>query len=61
MYDNIKWALQKLVHEASWIDDETKNATIRKLTNIKANFGYPNNYDNILNDFFENVINFMLF
>jgi len=61
MTDNIKWAFQKIVHETNWMDDETKNATLRKLTNMKTNFGYPDNYDKILNNFFENVINYMLF
>ncbi|KAE9532529.1 hypothetical protein AGLY_009610 [Aphis glycines] len=55
MTDNIKWALRKMVHEASWMDDETKNATLRKLANTKTYFGYPNNYDNILNNFYENL------
>jgi len=61
MTDNIKWALRKMVHEASWMDDETKNATLRKLANTKTYFGYPNNYDNILNNFYENVRNYVLF
>ncbi|XP_026804476.1 neprilysin-2-like [Rhopalosiphum maidis] len=55
MTDNIKWALRKMVHEASWMDDETKNATLRKLANTKTYFGYPYNYDNILNNLFENL------
>ncbi|XP_050056347.1 neprilysin-11-like isoform X18 [Aphis gossypii] len=55
MTDNIKWALRKMVHEASWMDDETKNATLRKLANTKTYFGYPNNYDKILNNFYENL------
>jgi len=61
MTDNIKWAFRKMVHEAKWMDDETKIATLRKLTNMKTYFGYPNNYDNILNSFFENVGNYVLF
>ncbi|KAF0769231.1 membrane metallo-endopeptidase-like 1 [Aphis craccivora] len=54
MTDNIKWVFKKIVHETTWMDDETKNATLRKLTNMKTNFGYPDNYDKILNNFFEN-------
>ncbi|XP_025196928.1 neprilysin-2-like [Melanaphis sacchari] len=55
MTDNIKWALRKMVHEAIWMDDETKNATLRKLANTKTYFGYPDNYENILNNLFENL------
>ncbi|XP_050056333.1 membrane metallo-endopeptidase-like 1 isoform X7 [Aphis gossypii] len=55
MTDNIKWAFKKIVHETSWMDDETKNAALRKLANMKTYFGYPNNYNNVLNNFFENL------
>jgi len=61
MTDNIKWAFKKIVHETSWMDDETKNSALRKLANMKTYFGYPNNYDNLLNNLFENVRNFVLF
>lgn len=57
MTDNIKWALRKMIKDATWMDDETKNATLRKLTNTKTYFGYPDDYDNILNSLFENVCN----
>ncbi|XP_050056341.1 membrane metallo-endopeptidase-like 1 isoform X11 [Aphis gossypii] len=55
MTDNIKWAFKKIVHETSWMDDETKNTALQKLANMKTYFGYPNNYDNVLNNFFENL------
>ena len=61
MTDNIKWALRKMVNEASWMDDETKNATLRKLANTKTFFGYPDNYENIINNLIENVRTFELF
>ncbi|KAL5244165.1 hypothetical protein ACI65C_011575 [Semiaphis heraclei] len=55
MTDNIKWALRKMVNEASWMDNETKNATLRKLANTKTFFGYPENYDKIINNLLENL------
>jgi len=58
MSDNIKWALHKMVNEASWMDNETKNATLKKLANTKTYFGYPENYDKIINNLFENVRTF---
>jgi len=61
MTENIKWALRKMVNDASWMDDETKNATLRKLDRTKTFFGYPDNYDNIINNLLENVRTFKLF
>jgi len=55
MSDNIKWALRKMINEGTWMDDETKNATLRKLANTKTYFGYPNNYTRILNHLFQDV------
>ncbi|CAI6352115.1 unnamed protein product [Macrosiphum euphorbiae] len=55
MTDNIKWALRKMVNEVSWMDDETKNATLKKLANTKTFFGYPDNYENIINNLIENL------
>lgn len=55
MTDNIKWALRKMIEKVSWMDDETKNATLRKLANTKTYFGYPDNYTNILTNLYENV------
>ncbi|VVC39607.1 Metallopeptidase, catalytic domain,Peptidase M13, C-terminal domain,Peptidase M13,Peptidase M13, N- [Cinara cedri] len=55
MNDNIIWAFHKMISESSWMDDETKNATHRKLDYTKTYFGYPNNYTNILNDLYKNL------
>jgi len=55
MDDNIKWALRKMVNEVKWMDEETKNATLKKLANTKSYFGYPNNYTNTLDILYQNV------
>lgn len=55
MTDNIIWAMRKMVTETSWMDDESKNATLRKLATTKTYLGYPDNYSSILNHLFENV------
>lgn len=61
MSDNIKWALRKMVNEITWMDDETKNATLRKLANTITLFGYPDDYIDILNNSFKDVKPFKLF
>lgn len=55
MTENIKWALQKMVKELNWMDDETKNATLLKLANTKSFIGYPTNYTRIINILFQDV------
>lgn len=55
MADNIKWAFGKMVIEVNWMDEETKNVTLRKLANTKSYFGYPDNYTDMLNSSFEEV------
>lgn len=55
MNDNIKWAFRKMVNEVNWMDNETKNATLQKLSNTQTYFGYPNNYTNIINNIYRNV------
>lgn len=57
MFDNIKLALRTMIKESSWMDDETKKATLRKLANTKTYFGYPNNYTNLLNNLYHDVPN----
>lgn len=61
MSDNIKWAFRKMVNEVTWIDDETKNATLRKLANTITLLGYPDDYINILNNSFQDVRSFKYF
>lgn len=60
MYDNIQWAMRKMVNEASWLDDESKIATIRKLDTTKTYLGYPDNYPSILNHLYQHVRTFKL-
>lgn len=55
MLNNIKLALRTMVHESSWMDDETKKATLRKLDFTKTFLGYPNNYTNLLYNLYHNV------
>lgn len=55
MFNNIKLALRTMIHESSWMDDETKKATLRKLDNTKTYFGYPDNYTNLLNNLYHDV------
>jgi len=61
MTDNIKWALRKMIDESIWMDNETKNATLRKLANTKTYFGYPNNYTRILNNLLQDVRKLKIF
>lgn len=58
MYHNLQWAMRKMVNEASWMDDESKVATIRKLDTMKMYLGYPDNYPSLLNHLYQNVRNF---
>lgn len=53
--ENIKWAVLKIINEISWMDDETRNSTIRKLEYMKALLGFPDNYIDILNNSFVDV------
>jgi len=61
MSDNIKWAFRKMVNEVDWMDNETKNATLRKLANTKIYYGYPSNYTIILNNLYQNVNHTLIF
>jgi predicted metalloendopeptidase len=58
MNDNIQWAMRKIINEASWLDDESKIATLRKLATTKTYLGYPDDYPNILNNLYQNVRTF---
>lgn len=55
MTDNIKLAVLNIINTISWMDDETKNVTIRKLEYMKTYLGYPDNYTNIINSLFLDV------
>lgn len=55
MVDNIKWASREIINELDWMDDETKNATFRKLDRMKTHLGYPDNYTEILNNLYQEV------
>ncbi|XP_025418911.1 neprilysin-21-like isoform X2 [Sipha flava] len=55
MNDNIQWAMRKIINEASWLDDESKIATLRKLATTKTYLGYPDDYPNILNNLYQNL------
>lgn len=55
MFINIKLALRTMINESSWMDDETKKATLRKLDHTKTYLGYPNNYTNLLYNLYHDV------
>lgn len=68
MYENIQASLQEIVQQSSWMDEKTRQRTLKKLKSVRSNIVYPNemktpqylnaiyNDTQIMNNFYDTMI-----